>query len=118
MHRELDMLRRENELLRSSPTSNISMDSRTTIDIRNIGKLLGDYDETGKDFQLWKAQVNLLRETYELTENAMKLMVGPKLQWKAQRWYRSRTEYLSMSVNNLFQEMETIFSQPTGRLDL
>lgn len=76
---EIDMLRRENELLRASPASNTSVDSRTTIDIRNVGKLLGKFDGTGEDFQLWKSQVNLLRETYELTESAAKLMVGSKL---------------------------------------
>lgn len=118
MRMELEVLRRENECLRRSPASNLSADSRTTIDIRNVGKLLGDYDGSGEDFQLWKAQVHLLRETYELTESAAKLMVGSKLQGKAQKWYRSKAEYLSMSVNELLQEMEIIFDQPMGRLDL
>lgn len=85
MRMELEVLRRENECLRRSPANNLSADSRTTIDIRNVGKLLGDYDGSGEDFQLWKAQVHLLRETYELTESTAKLMVGSKLQGKAQK---------------------------------
>lgn len=85
MLKEIEVLRRENESLRQSPTSNISLNSRTTIDIKNVGKLLGDYDGSGEDYQLWKAQVNLLRETYELTESAAKLMVGSKLQGRAQK---------------------------------
>lgn len=118
MRVEIDVLRRENELLRMSPTNNVSVESRTTVDIRNVGKLLSDYDGTGEDFPLWKTQVNLLRETYELTKSEARLMVGSKLQGKAQKWYRSRAEYLTMSLKDLMKEMEDIFDQPMGKLEL
>lgn len=61
--------------------------------------------------------MNLLYEMYELDGNAAKILVGSKLQGKALDWYRSRTEYLSMSLDELFQEMEPMFNQPLGQLE-
>lgn len=119
MVKENERLKREIELLQRTLVGNSHVDSlRTTIDIKNIGKLLNDYDGEGEEFQLWKTQVNTLREMYKFTEGATKLMVGSKLQGKAFRWYRSKAEYLSMNLDNLLKEMEIILDQLLGKMDL
>ncbi|KYN50111.1 hypothetical protein ALC62_00139 [Cyphomyrmex costatus] len=118
MSREIALLRRENDLLRGSPqNSHSSVDSRTTINIKNVGELLSEYDGSGEDFQRWKAQANLLCHTYELNENASKILIGSKLRGKAQRWYHSKAEHLSMNTNELLREMESMFNLPLGKLD-
>lgn len=74
MIKEIEMLKRENELLRRSTVSNNSINTNTTIDVKNVGKLLENYDGSEEDFKLWKSQINLLKESYKLTENATKLI--------------------------------------------
>lgn len=118
MRREIEFLRRENEVLRASPRSGTSSTaSRATINIKNVGDLLNEYNGSGEDFERWRAQVNLLCQLYELDDNAAKILVGSKLRGKALEWYRSRAEYLSMNLDELFGEMEPMFNQPMGKLE-
>lgn len=79
MQKEIELLRRKNNLLRASPGSSASTTFRTTLSIKNISDLLSEYNGSGDDFERWRAQINLLRDTYELDENAAKVLVGSKL---------------------------------------
>ncbi|XP_070156230.1 uncharacterized protein [Polyergus mexicanus] len=117
MQREIELLRRENDLLRASPRNSLSTVSRTTLNIKNVSDLLSEYNGSGDDFERWKAQVNLLRDTYELDENAAKVLVGSKLRGKAADWYFSLVEHLSMRVDRLLEKMGTMFNQPLSRLE-
>lgn len=52
MQREIELLRCENEVLRSSPQSNTSsIISCATINIKNVGELLNEYNGSGEDFE-------------------------------------------------------------------
>lgn len=117
MQREIELLRRENDMLRASPRNSSSTASRATLNIKNIGDLLSEYSGSGDDFERWKAQVNLLRDTYELDENAAKILVGSKLRGKAADWYFSLVEHLSMRVDRLLEKMGTMFNQPLSKLE-
>lgn len=83
IQKEMELLRRKNELLRASPRNSSSTTSRATFNIKNVSDLLSEYSGSGDDFERWKAQVNLLRDTYELNENAAKIFVGSGLRDKA-----------------------------------
>jgi len=117
MQREIELLRRENDMLRASPRSSLSTVSRTTLNIKNVSDLLSEYNGSGDDFERWKAQVNLLRDTYDLDENAAKILVGSKLRGKAADWYFSLVEHLSMRVDRLMEKIGTMFNQPLSRLE-
>lgn len=86
--------------------------------IKNISELLSEYNGVSEDFRRWKTQVNLLRNTYELDEKASRILVVSKLRGKALNWYYSQTEHLSMNIEELLQEMESMFHQLLRRLDL
>lgn len=119
LQRELELLRRENELLRMSPRSSPSTASRMMLSIKNVSDLLCEYNGSD-DFERWRAQVNLLkilRNTYELDENATKVLVGSKLQGRAADWYFSLVDHLSMEVDRLLEKMDTMFNQPLSRLE-
>lgn len=118
MQREIELLKHENETLRMSPQLNtLSVASHATINIKNVGELLNEYNGSG-DFERWRAQVNLVCEMYELDVNAAKILVGSKLRGKALDWYRSRAEYLSISLHlsislldELFKKMECLINR-------
>jgi len=117
MQKEIELLRRENDLLRTSTRNSVSTVSRTTISIKNISDLLSEYHGTGDDFERWRAQVNLLRDTYELDENATKILVGSRLRGKAAEWYFSIAEHLTTAMDRLLEKMDAMFNQPTSRLE-
>ena len=80
MSKEIYLLRRENELLRTlSQNSMLSTTSRTTISIKSVGELLSEYNDSVDDFDRWRAQVNLLTNTYELDDNATKVLLVSKM---------------------------------------
>jgi hypothetical protein len=117
MQREIDLLRRENDVLRSSPRSVASTGSRTTMSIKNVSDLLSEYNGSSDDFERWKAQINLLRNTYELDENSSKILVGSRLKGKAREWYYSLADNLILRVDELLMRMDAMFNQPIGRLE-
>lgn len=74
MQLEIELLRRENEMLRASPQhSSISSSSQSKVGIKSVGELLSEFHGSGNDFPRWKAQVCLLRDTYELNDNLTKI---------------------------------------------
>jgi len=98
MRREIELLRRENEMLRASPQqSNTSVSSQYKVGIKSISELLSEYHGSGNDFPKWKAQVCLLRDAYELDDNLTKILISSKLKGKALRWLHSKNEHLQMS---------------------
>jgi len=118
LRRENMLLRLENERLRTSPDSSASTNLRTTMSIKSISELVGEYNESEEDFERWRTQINLLRTTYELNENAAKILVGSRLRGKALEWYHSRADHLAMTVDELLKEMQSMFERPMRRLDL
>lgn len=80
-------------------------------------ELLSEYTGSGEEFGRWRAQINLLRTTYELDSHAAKILVGSKLEGKAFDWYHFRAEYLSMDLEDLLKEMVVMFDQPLGKLE-
>jgi len=62
---------------------------------------VGEYNGSEEDFERWRTQINLLRTTYELDENAAKILVGSKLRGKALDWYHSQADHLAMTVNEM-----------------
>jgi len=122
MEKEIDLLRCENELLRASPRqSTASTAAYAPINIRNIGELIGEYHGSSEDLQQWKQHITFLQTTYELDENAVKILIGSKLKGKALEWYRSRVEYLALNVEQIFlnveQKMQQMFEHPIGRIE-
>ncbi|XP_024872293.1 uncharacterized protein LOC112454896, partial [Temnothorax curvispinosus] len=117
MQKEIEFLRRENEMLRSSPRSISSTVSKTTMSIKNISELLSEYHGSSDDFERWKAQVYLLKNTYELDENSAKILVRSRLKGKAQKWYYSLADNSILLVDELLEKMDAMFNQPLGRLE-
>lgn len=117
MQREIELLKRENEMLRASPGGASSAASTTMMSIKNIGELLGEYHGSSDDFERWKTQVNLLKNTYQLDENAARILVGSRLKGKAQEWYHSLANNSILRVDELLERMDAMFNQRMGRLE-
>lgn len=116
---ENSLLRREVEMLRAaSRSSTSSTNSRASISIRGISELLHEYNGTVEDFERWKAQVMLLKTTYELDDNSARVLVGAKLKGKAFTWYHSRPEHLQMGLEELLKAVADMFDHRPGRLEL
>jgi len=119
--REQQLLRRELEMLRNSPsTGSAAADGSVASGfggIRSIKELLPEFDGTDNAFWRWRQQLQLLRHSYHLDENSTRILIGSRLKGRAS-WFHSRTEYLVLGMEELLKEMEQMFNLRPGKLAL
>jgi len=110
--RERQLLRRERKMTHSaSTTSSIA----STIDsVWNIKDLLPEFDTTDNTFWRWKNQLELLRNAYRLDDNTTKILISSRLKGRALIWFYSKAEYLTLSIENLLEEMQQMFDLHSG----
>lgn len=82
-----------------STRSSLSTVFQTILNIKKRQRSPSESSGSGDNFERWRVQVNLLKDTYELGENAAKVLVGSKLRGKATEWYYSLVEHLTIRVD-------------------
>ena len=128
LRREVELFRRESAGLRNPSTDSTrtesagSMDSRRTatvnLSIRAIGDLLSEFDGNDNTFWKWEQQVGLLRTSYQLDENASRVLISSKLKGRAASWFHSKAEHLTLRVNDLLGEMKIMFDHRPSQMAL
>jgi hypothetical protein len=120
---ELEVLKREIELLKiRSQTINYAPDAcmstktrllQSKININIITELLAIFDDTINDFDTWQSQLKLLKWIYRLDDEHMKILISMWLPEKTLKCLRSKTEYMELPVEDLLDELKSIFD-PIG----
>lgn len=129
LQRELELLRRENALLqREMRWSALSENDGVTatprapvtsaVRIRDISDLLPDFTGDKDTFDTWKSQAEILRTTYRLDEDAMKILLSSHLKGKAYEWFHSSAAHLQLTINELFGRMDRMFNYRRSKLEL
>lgn len=118
MQREIDLMRRENDLLRNSPRSVQTENSGLHLSIKAVSDLLSDFDGCHGSFSVWEKSLKLLRNSYSLDENFLRILIGTKLKGKELEWLYSRTEHIEMNTEELLRTMGKIFDHRTNRITL
>lgn len=129
VQREVELLRRENAVLQrelwlvehggnNEPTVTTRAPAASAVRIREIGELLADFTGDKDTFDTWKGQAEILRTTYRLNEDAMKILLSSRLKGKAQEWFHSTPTHLQLSVRDLFEQMDRMFNNRKSKLEL
>ena len=125
IRRERDLLQREVELLRRESRSSIDRDSSSSgrssfssgISLKAVGDLISEFTG-GDDFENWEKKVDLVRETYQLDDNALKILISSKLKGRALSWFHSKPDHLSLSFSELMKQMKLMFHHRPNKLAL
>lgn len=124
--RELELARREIALLRghrdANPVDrerreetiaggdrNVPALSQPRLNLTAIADLLADFDGNSGNFDTWQRQVELLKTTYKLDDDYMKILIGMKLKKKALEWFHSKPEFISTTFDALILELKMMF---------
>lgn len=120
--REQRLLQQELEMLRNSPATRSTSADGSVISVsggvRNLKELLPEFDGTDNAFWRWRQQLQLLRRSYHLDDNSMRILISSRLKGRALSWFYSRAEYLLLSAEELLNEMEQMFDLRPGKLAL
>lgn len=131
LRRKLELLRRENAVLQRelrlaehressgliiTATSQVPVTS--AVRIKEISDLLADFAGDKDTFDAWKGQAEILRTTYRLNEDAMKMLLSSRLKGKAREWFHSTPTHLQLTVNELFEQMDRMFNHRRSKLEL
>lgn len=107
--KELELMRRENEILRNmSPAITIAPEQPNML-VKIISDLLNEFDGTDNTYPIWEKQIRLLRNTYNLNDNSMRILIGAKLKGRALWWFHSRAEHIEMNCEELLRELKNMF---------
>lgn len=125
---ELEVLRRELELLRAqsqsvirTPNARLEAEPRLLqprLNISAIGELLATFDGTMNNFETWERQLKLLKRTYRLDDEHTRILIGMRLRGKALEWLHSKSELVEISVEALLCEIKTMFDHRPSRIVL
>lgn len=120
LQREIDIMRQENELLRATftATREVGHFQRPPVNIKMVSELLNEYHGVNQDFTKWEAQLQLLKDTYELDDNLVKVLIGSWLKGKALTWFHSKPELLGMTVSEILRELKAMYDHRPNKIDL
>jgi len=128
LEEKLNTLRRELQSLRVGSRATVrasgafieeeSGQTQSKISINAIAELLATFDGTMGTFETWERQLRLLRRTYRLNDEHVKLLIGMRLKGKALEWLHSKPEFLEISVEALLCELKSMFDHRPSRVRL
>ncbi|CAK9820252.1 hypothetical protein ANTPLA_LOCUS10515 [Anthophora plagiata] len=126
--REIQMLRRELEMMRERERRNFGEQSASqnatvysgqyapAMINESMKAMLNYFDGNGETFDVWERQLALLRVTYRLDDNAAKLLAVSRLRNQALEWFHSKPEHIGMCIDELVKELKDIFGDRQDRI--
>lgn len=123
--RELQLARRELELVReqqlnSAERSQARRESAfhdvPRASIAAIADLLGRFDGSIGDYKIWEEQLKLLRTTYHLTDEYVKILIGMRLKDKAAEWLHSKPEHIGLPIDDLLDKLREMYDHRPSRI--
>ncbi|XP_076660357.1 uncharacterized protein LOC143363695 [Halictus rubicundus] len=82
---------------------------RMHVSVKSVAELLGYFDGKSEDFPIWSRQLRVLKNTYDLSDDEAKILMGMRLRGKAQEWLQSRAEFVEMPFDTLLVEYRKMF---------
>lgn len=84
--------------------------------ITSIAELLGSFDGRSDIYETWERQVIFLKNTFRLSDEMIKIMIGLRLKGKASEFLHSKVEYITMSVDDLLSKLRGMFYNRPNRV--
>lgn len=77
--------------------------------ISELGELISEFSGAEDTFRKWQEQLKFVIVTYNLDNNAARILVAIKLKGRVLEWFHSQPEYLKLPVDALIEKMRNIF---------
>lgn len=124
--RELQLARRELELIREMQQLNLAergqarrenaYNDHPRASIAAIADLLGSFDGSVGDYKIWEEQLKLLKTTYRLTDEYVKILIGMRLKGNAAQWLHSRPEHIGLPIDDLLDRLREMYDHRPSRI--
>ncbi|KAI4481937.1 hypothetical protein M0804_008956 [Polistes exclamans] len=134
LEEELKLVRRELELVRSLRGASISTerrqlvetqeqsysnpDFRERVDIRLVADLLNVFKGEMGEYENWERQLRMLRATYSLNDNQVRMLISMRLKEKALEWFHSKSDYVTIPIEELLADLRSTFCHRKNRIVL
>lgn len=83
-----------------------------------IAELLALFNGKSGDYEVWERQAKFLKTAHRLGDDTTKIMIGMRLKGKALDWMHSKPEHITMTTDELFEEMRGMFWLRQNKLTL
>lgn len=92
------------------------IETSSRLNITSIIELLGNFDGRSDMYETWERQVIFLKNTYKLTDDVAKVMIGSRLKGKALEFLHSRAEYITLPVDDFLVKLRNMFNHRPSRV--
>ncbi|XP_043468102.1 uncharacterized protein LOC122502224 [Leptopilina heterotoma] len=117
---ELGEIRSRIETIRGSQRGSPALVGNSAVipkvGIAAIGELLSTFEGNSGTFDSWERQVKMLKSTYNLEDDATRVLICSRLKSKALSWFHSRPEHIEMSTDQLLSEIRKMFHHQNNRI--
>ena len=88
------------------------------LNLKTTGELLSEFSGSVDSYDAWSKKVELVRDSYAIEDNALKVLISTKLKGQALSWFHSRPEHIMLSVTELMNRMKAMFDHRPNKLSL
>lgn len=123
----MQIARRELELIRETQRLTMSAGQQTQIagrensrnftkvSIKTITDLFNQFDGNS-DYEVWEKQVRLIKATYHLPDEHVKISVGMRLKGRVLEWLHSKPQHIELPADTLLNEMREMFDHRPSKV--
>ncbi|XP_043498670.1 uncharacterized protein LOC122521973 [Polistes fuscatus] len=112
LEEELKLVRRELELVRSLRGAVLVQSDDNWLKRKN--KVTGEMGE----YENWERQLRMLRATYSLNDNQVRMLISMRLKEKALEWFYSKSDYVTIPIEELLADLRSTFCHRQNRIVL
>lgn len=125
--RELQIARRELELVRemqqlNSGERNQARRENASYDLPRVSivaiadVLLGCFDGSIGNYKIWEEQLKLIKATYHLTDEYVKILIGMRLKGKDAEWLHSKSQHIGLPVDELLGKLREMYDHRPSKI--
>lgn len=84
--------------------------------ITAIADLLSCFDGSSGDYAVWEMQLKLLKTTYRLSDEYVKILIGMRMKGKAAEWLHSKPQHIELPIDDLLDEMRDMYDHRPSKI--
>lgn len=86
------------------------------ISIASIADLLSSFDGSVGGYKVWEMQLKLIKTSYRLPDEHVKILIGMRLKGKASEWLHSTPQHVEQSLDAFLDEIREMYDHRPSKM--
>ena len=90
----------------------------TKVNMTMLADLLSPFSGNAEKNETWERQVMFLKQTYNLEDEILRILIGTRLKGRAMEWFYSKPIYIAMPSDDLLVELRKMFHHRPDKITM